>query len=52
MVTSDTASELQTLIPHAEHVTVGNAGHMVVGDQNDVFTAAVVDFLDRVHASP
>jgi pimeloyl-ACP methyl ester carboxylesterase len=52
VVTSDTASELQTLIPHAEHVIVGNAGHMVAGDQNDVFTGAVVDFLDRVHARP
>jgi pimeloyl-ACP methyl ester carboxylesterase len=50
VVTADTANELQTLIPHAEHVSVGNAGHMVAGDQNDVFTAAVVEFLDRVHA--
>ena len=48
VVTEDTAGELRTLIPHAEHVRVAQAGHMVAGDQNDVFTAAVVDFLDRV----
>ena len=48
VVTTDTAAELRALIRHAEHVTVSNAGHMVAGDQNDLFTAAVVEFLERV----
>ena len=29
-------------------VTVSKAGHMVAGDQNDVFTSVVADFLDRL----
>jgi non-heme chloroperoxidase len=36
------------LAPHAEFVDVSGAGHMVAGDRNDVFAAAVIDFLRRV----
>jgi len=36
------------LCPTAEYVSVGDAGHMVAGDRNDVFAAAVVEFLARV----
>lgn len=35
------------LVPHATFVDVADAGHMVAGDQNDAFTAAIVDFLRR-----
>jgi len=52
VVTEATASELRTAIPHARHVTVGRAGHMVAGDQNDLFTAAVVEFLDGLPTRP
>jgi pimeloyl-ACP methyl ester carboxylesterase len=34
----------------AELVDVSDAGHMVAGDRNDVFTAAILAFLDRVPA--
>jgi pimeloyl-ACP methyl ester carboxylesterase len=34
-------------MPGAEFVDVGGAGHMVAGDRNDAFTAAVADFLGR-----
>jgi pimeloyl-ACP methyl ester carboxylesterase len=34
-------------VPHADYVDVNEAGHMVSGDQNDAFTAAVIDFLTR-----
>ncbi|MFN8103876.1 MAG: alpha/beta hydrolase [Acidimicrobiia bacterium] len=44
------AREFRELIPHAEFTDVSDAGHMVAGDRNDVFTAAVVDFLRRVLA--
>jgi non-heme chloroperoxidase len=37
--------------PAAEHVDVPTARHMVAGDQNDLFTSAVVDFLLR-HLGP
>jgi hypothetical protein len=31
----------------ARLVDVGDAAHMVAGDQNDVFSRAVVEFLDE-----
>ncbi len=34
-----------TSSPTAHFVDVSGAGHMVAGDRNDVFTAAVVDFM-------
>lgn len=34
--------------PHAEYVNVADAAHMVAGDRNDIFAAAVIDFLHRV----
>ena len=37
-----------TAVPHAETVDVSGTGHMVAGDDNDAFTAAVADFLDRI----
>jgi len=40
--------EMRELIPHAENVDVGAAGHMVAGDDNDVFTASLEGFLDRL----
>lgn len=42
------AREFCELVPHAEFTDVSEAGHMVAGDRNDAFTAAVVDFLRRV----
>lgn len=40
-------AELRQLIPHAEVVDIANAGHMVAGDRNDVFSHAVEEFLRR-----
>lgn len=37
--------------PEAEYVNVENAAHMVAGDRNDIFAAAVVDFLKRAMPS-
>ncbi len=34
------------LVPHARFVDVAGAGHMVAGDRNDAFTAAILPFLD------
>lgn len=39
------------LVPHAEFVDVSEAGHMVAGDSNDVFTTAVVEFLSKGRGS-
>ena len=36
------------LVPHSEYENVGNAAHMVAGDRNDIFVAAVLKFLSSV----
>ncbi|MET0271772.1 MAG: alpha/beta hydrolase [Phenylobacterium sp.] len=36
-----------SLCPRAEHVDIQDAEHMVAGDRNDAFNAAVFDFLER-----
>jgi pimeloyl-ACP methyl ester carboxylesterase len=33
-------------VPHAKFADVSGAGHMVAGDRNDIFTRAVIDFLE------
>lgn len=47
LVTEQGAAAFQEEYPDARYVDVSGAGHMVAGDKNDVFTAAVVDFLDQ-----
>jgi pimeloyl-ACP methyl ester carboxylesterase len=52
-VTSDHGVvEFLNVVPHARHATVDGAGHMVAGDRNDAFTAAVLAFLGQLTASP
>lgn len=46
VVSPEGVAELLELVPHAE-VREAAAGHMVAGDDNDVFAAQVTDFLDR-----
>jgi pimeloyl-ACP methyl ester carboxylesterase len=38
----------QKLIPHAEFSDVQDAAHMIAGDRNDAFNAAIIEFLERV----
>jgi hypothetical protein len=38
------------LIPKAETVDVQAAGHMVAGDDNDVFAVRLDEFLDEIEA--
>jgi pimeloyl-ACP methyl ester carboxylesterase len=47
VVSQATVEEFTHLVPHAETVDVSGTGHMIAGDDNDAFTAAVTDFLDR-----
>ncbi len=47
VVTEEQVEEFLQLIPHAEFVDVDQARHMVAGDRNDIFTAAVQEFLSR-----
>lgn len=46
LVTPEAVAELVQAVPQASYVDVADAGHMVAGDQNDHFGAAVIDFLD------
>jgi pimeloyl-ACP methyl ester carboxylesterase len=41
------ATEFCELVPHAEYVDIADAAHMIVGDENDTFGRAVIDFLSR-----
>lgn len=47
VVTPAIAAEFPRVAPTGEVVEVAGARHMVAGDSNDPFTAAVVDFLER-----
>lgn len=52
VVSHQTVDEFLKVVPHAETVDVSGTGHMVAGDDNDAFTAAVADFLDRTTRIP
>ena len=47
LVTEDEVQAFREMVPHTEYVDVKGAAHMIAGDKNDVFTDAVVSFLDR-----
>jgi pimeloyl-ACP methyl ester carboxylesterase len=46
LVTEAEVADFRQMVPHAEYVDVAGAAHMIAGDKNDVFTDAVVQFLD------
>ena len=48
VVSEEGAAEFLRAAPRARFVDVSQAGHMVAGDRNDAFSAAVVDFLREV----
>jgi non-heme chloroperoxidase len=41
-------ADMLQLIPHAQTVDVQAAGHMVAGDDNDVFADRLEAFLDQI----
>lgn len=45
IVSDATVDEFLTLVPHATHVRIAEATHMVAGDRNDAFTGAILEFL-------
>src|SRR5690554_2706370 len=47
VVSMDGVRELRSHIPKMECVDVEGAGHMVAGDKNDAFNAAILDFSGR-----
>ncbi len=47
LIGAEHAEEFLKLAPHAEHVDVPDAAHMVAGDANDHFLSAIAPFLKR-----
>lgn len=47
VLSEEGAQSFLALCPHSEYVNIGDAGHMVAGDRNDVFANAVIEFLSR-----
>ncbi|OED39286.1 hypothetical protein AB833_16645 [Chromatiales bacterium (ex Bugula neritina AB1)] len=45
VVSNDSAREFLQLVPGAQYVNVADAAHMVAGDDNDVFSTSVSEFL-------
>ncbi|MBX3524416.1 MAG: alpha/beta hydrolase, partial [Xanthobacteraceae bacterium] len=45
LVKPEHVKEFLALAPRAKFVDVAGARHMVAGDRNDAFSAAIVDFL-------
>ncbi|PKM06337.1 MAG: alpha/beta hydrolase [Gammaproteobacteria bacterium HGW-Gammaproteobacteria-4] len=46
LVSDRTVAEFLELVPHAQHQRIDEASHMVAGDDNAAFTAAIHAFLD------
>jgi len=51
IVSDSTIEEFLHCVPHAEHVRVARATHMIVGDRNDAFTTAVRQFIQPLRDS-
>ncbi len=45
LVPAEAAEEFRAHVPHAIFTDIAGAGHMVVGDRNDVFSDAIIGFL-------
>jgi len=48
LVAPDHVREFLELVPHAEYMDVAGARHMVAGDRNDRFSAAILSFLGKL----
>ncbi|HEY1588233.1 MAG TPA: alpha/beta hydrolase [Rhodanobacter sp.] len=51
VVSRATVDEFLQLVPHAQHVELSHATHMVAGDANDAFTREVVRFVQSLDPS-
>jgi pimeloyl-ACP methyl ester carboxylesterase len=50
VVSETTIGEFLQLVPHARHVAVPRATHMVAGDENTQFSRHVLEFLGGLPA--
>jgi hypothetical protein len=51
LVKESHVKEFFELVPHSECVNVVDARHMVAGDRNDIFSAAILSFIQRLPAA-
>ena len=51
LVSAHTVEEFQSLVPHARHVHLPHATHMLAGDDNDTFTRTVLQYLAELPAA-
>ena len=51
LVSADTIGHFLELAPHARHVQLADATHMLAGDDNDRFTATVLEYLAELDRS-
>lgn len=51
VVSRETVDEFLQLVPHAEHVELPRATHMVAGDANDAFTREIARFVTRLSSA-
>ena len=49
VVSHATVDEFLQLVPHARHVEVAGATHMLAGDANDAFTREIAGFIDALN---
>jgi pimeloyl-ACP methyl ester carboxylesterase len=45
VVSRETIEEFMRLLPHARHLQIPQATHMLAGDANDAFTGAIETFI-------
>lgn len=50
LVSERTINDFQNLVPHAHHIRLPEATHMIAGDDNDAFTTTVMQYLDTLPA--
>ncbi|KAJ8139319.1 hypothetical protein OY671_007469 [Metschnikowia pulcherrima] len=51
LVSPEAVAHFRALVPHAAFSDIADATHMVVGDQNDAFGDAILDFSMRTHGT-
>jgi pimeloyl-ACP methyl ester carboxylesterase len=51
VVSRGTVEEFLALVPHARHAEVPGATHMLAGDANDAFTAAIAGFIESLESA-
>jgi pimeloyl-ACP methyl ester carboxylesterase len=47
VMTDEGVTDFLAKVPHAKLADVSDAAHMVAGDQNDAFSSAVIEFLEK-----